>query len=112
LDEVLAAWTREREPVAIECTLQAAGVPASVVQRSVDLCEDPQLLHRGHFVRLEHPTNGSTLVEGSRFKLSRTPARVEGAAPTYGRDNQHVLETILGYDEERITELVIAGALE
>jgi crotonobetainyl-CoA:carnitine CoA-transferase CaiB-like acyl-CoA transferase len=35
-------------------------------------------------------------VEGSRFKLSRTPARVERAGPTLGRDNQYVLETILG----------------
>jgi crotonobetainyl-CoA:carnitine CoA-transferase CaiB-like acyl-CoA transferase len=112
LDDVLAAWTRGREPVAIECALQAAGVPASVVQRSVDLSEDPQLLHRGHFVRLEHPTHDTTLVEGARFTLSRTPAKVEGAAPTYGRDNQYILETLLGYDEERITELVIAGALE
>ncbi len=29
-----------------------------------------------------------------------------------GKDNQFVLEQILGYDQDRITELVVAGALE
>jgi crotonobetainyl-CoA:carnitine CoA-transferase CaiB-like acyl-CoA transferase len=32
-------------------------------------------------------------------------------APSLGQDNQHVLETILGYDETQITELVASGAL-
>ncbi len=44
--------------------------------------------------------------------MSRTPAQVGGSAPTLGRDNQYVLETLLGYDNDRIAELVIAGALE
>jgi crotonobetainyl-CoA:carnitine CoA-transferase CaiB-like acyl-CoA transferase len=112
LDALLAAWTRTREAGDVEGTLQAAGVPASVVQSSRELCADPQLAHRGHFVHLDHPTYGTTPVESSRFHLSRTPAQVGGPAPTFGRDNQHVLETILGYDADRITELVIAGALE
>ena len=63
-------------------------------------------------MQLTHPTEVTTTVEGSRFRLSRTPARVEGAAATIGRDNQYVLETLLGYSEERITELAAAGVLE
>jgi benzylsuccinate CoA-transferase BbsF subunit len=111
LDEVIAAWTRSREPGEVEAGLQTAGVPASIVAASEDLVADPQLVHRGHVVQLEHPTYGTTPVEGSRFRLSRTPAVVAGPAPTLGRDNQWVLETILGYDAERVTELVVAGAL-
>jgi len=111
LDEVVAAWTRAREAGDVATALQAAGVPASLVAASEDLVADPQLVHRGHVVQLEHPTYGTTPVEGSRFHLSRTPAEVAGPAPTLGRDNQWVLETILGYDAERVTELVAAGAL-
>jgi hypothetical protein len=37
---------------------------------------------------------------------------VDASAPTFGRDSEHVLRTILGYDDERIAELAIAGALE
>jgi hypothetical protein len=37
---------------------------------------------------------------------------VEGPAPTFGADSHWVLREILGYDDERIAELAIAGALE
>jgi crotonobetainyl-CoA:carnitine CoA-transferase CaiB-like acyl-CoA transferase len=111
LDALVGAWTATQDALAAEAALQAAGVAAAVVAASADLCNDPQLLHREHFHRLPHPTYGTTPVEGSRSRLSRTPAVVGGAAPTLGRDNEDVLRTILGYDEDRITELVIAGAL-
>lgn len=111
IDNAIAAWTSEREADAVEAELQARGVAAHVVASSADLCADPQLTERGHFVRLPHPTAEATVVEHSRFKLGRTPAVVSGTAPTYGRDNQYVLESILGYDDSRITELVVAGAL-
>jgi benzylsuccinate CoA-transferase BbsF subunit len=112
LDDILAGWTKDRDAVTTATELQAAGVPASVAASSADLCTDPQLVHREHVQRIPHPTYGTTPVEGSRFRLSATPAAVRHDAPTLARDNQYVLETILGYGEERITELVIAGALE
>jgi crotonobetainyl-CoA:carnitine CoA-transferase CaiB-like acyl-CoA transferase len=112
LDSLISAWTREREPREIERFLQERGVPCSVVETSPDLFADPQLQHRGHFVEVEHPTHGGILVEGSRFKLSRTPAANSRSGPTMGRDNQYVLSELLGYSDERIAELVAAGALE
>jgi hypothetical protein len=45
-------------------------------------------------------------VEGSRFTLSRTPPAVRHSAPTLGRDNHYVLEKILRYGEDKITEAV------
>ncbi|MCC6849646.1 MAG: CoA transferase [Deltaproteobacteria bacterium] len=111
LDAVVAAWTAARDPHAAETALQAAGVPAAVVAGSADLCADPQLVHRQHVRQLTHPTYGTTPVENARSRLSRTPAMVAGAAPTLGRDNHEVLETILGYDADRIADLVVAGAL-
>jgi crotonobetainyl-CoA:carnitine CoA-transferase CaiB-like acyl-CoA transferase len=112
LDASIAAWTKDREAPAAEAALQRRGVPASALQNSRELCDDPQLAHRGHLVRLTHPSLGTTIVEGSRFRLSRTPAKIDRAAPTLGGDNHYVLETILGYSAERIAELVIEGALE
>jgi benzylsuccinate CoA-transferase BbsF subunit len=112
LDPIVAEWTRGREAGTIESMLQAEGVPASAVQNAAALYADPQLAHRGHFVDIPHSTLGKTTVEASRFRLSRTPAAVTGTAPTMGRDNQRVLEKILGYDEEKITALVAAGVLE
>jgi crotonobetainyl-CoA:carnitine CoA-transferase CaiB-like acyl-CoA transferase len=112
LDELVTSWTRDKDLFQLEATLQSHGVPASAVRTILELGEDPQLMQRGHFVQLDHPRFEKTTVENSRFRLSRTPARIEGAAPTLGRDNQYILETILGYSEEHISELAAAGVLE
>jgi crotonobetainyl-CoA:carnitine CoA-transferase CaiB-like acyl-CoA transferase len=62
-------------------------------------------------VELPHPLHGTFTVEGSRVRLSRTPAQVVRCGPTLGRDSDHVLREILGYDDARIRALVEAGAL-
>jgi crotonobetainyl-CoA:carnitine CoA-transferase CaiB-like acyl-CoA transferase len=95
----------------VESLLQSHGVPAHQVQNSTEAYRDPQFAHRGHFVALDHPTLGKFTVEGPRARLSRTPATVRRAAPTLGQDNQYVLETLLGYGEERISELAATGVL-
>jgi crotonobetainyl-CoA:carnitine CoA-transferase CaiB-like acyl-CoA transferase len=112
VDDEISAWTRQREPLEIEAALQVCGVPCSVVETSPDLYGDPQLQHREHFVAVQHPTHGGILVEGSRFRLSRTPAEYGRSGPTMGRDNQYVLSELLGYSDEQIAGLVAAEALE
>lgn len=112
LDAELARLTAPLEMQELERRLRAAGVPASGVYNSPETASDPQLAHRGYFVRVPHPTQGEAVVEAPRFRLSRTPACVEGPAPTFGDSTQWVLESVLGYDDERIAELAIAGVLE
>jgi len=111
LDQIIAEWTIRFDPHQTERTLQAVGVPAHTVQTADDMWSDPQLHHREHFVHVPHAAMGKTYVENARFQLSRTPARVERAGPTVGEHNDYVLAKILGYDEERISELVVDGAL-
>jgi crotonobetainyl-CoA:carnitine CoA-transferase CaiB-like acyl-CoA transferase len=111
LDSSIAAWSSSLGAAAIESLLQSHGIPAHQVQNSGAAYRDPQFVHRGHFVALDHPTLGKFTVEGNRAKLSRTPAAVRRPAPTLGQDNQYVLENILGYDENRISELAASGAL-
>ena len=112
IDAAINEWSSQLGPYDAEEKLQAKKVPASAVETINELYEDKQLQHREHFVDLEHPAFGKTTVEGSRFKLSRTPAQINPVAPTLGRENQNVLENILGYNEEKITELVMAEVLE
>jgi crotonobetainyl-CoA:carnitine CoA-transferase CaiB-like acyl-CoA transferase len=66
---------------------------------------------RRHFVRLES-REAYTIVEGTRSKLSRTPARIRRGVPTLARDNHEILADLLGYDQARMTELALAGVLE
>jgi crotonobetainyl-CoA:carnitine CoA-transferase CaiB-like acyl-CoA transferase len=109
LDALVAQWTRGLEAARVGFILQAAGVPAHAVQNSAAAFADPQLGHRGHFVAVDHPVVGKTTVEGPRALLSRTPARVRAAAPWLGQHTQYVLEEILGYHQDRISDLASAG---
>lgn len=111
VDAIVAEWSAKLDRHEIESMLQERGVPASAVQDSADCVGDSQLKHRGHFVELAHPTLGKTVVEGTRFHLSRTGAIVERAAPTLGQHNSYVMEKILGYSEQQITGLVADGVL-
>ncbi|MFN8546072.1 MAG: CoA transferase [Candidatus Binatia bacterium] len=112
LDALVAAWTAPHDRHALAALLQARGIAAYAVQNSGDCVRDPQLLHRGHFVEVSHPEHGEVTLEGSRFRLERTPAVPPAVAPTFGADNDVVLRELLGYDDARVTALVAAGVLE
>ena len=110
-DAAISAWTSKRPPVEAERALQWHGIPAYAVQNSADCLADPQLQHRGHFIPLDHPVHGRTVIEAAKGAMSATPAAYRQAAPAWGRDNDQVLRGILGYDDEKIAQLAIADAL-
>jgi len=111
LDAELARRTAGRSGPELEARLHAAGVPAALVLNGEDVARDPQLAARGHFIEIPHPEGGTTAIEGPRVLLSESPAIPGREVPTLGRDNQRILREILGYDEARITDIVIAGGL-
>jgi crotonobetainyl-CoA:carnitine CoA-transferase CaiB-like acyl-CoA transferase len=112
LDDIVGAWTQTLTSQEIEVMLQAAGIPAHTVATSGDALVDPQLAFLGHFIELDHPLHGKTVVERSRYQLSDTPAETTRVAPTIGRDNAYVLREILGYDDEHIAALETSGVLK
>ena len=109
IDTAISDWTKNMGPGAAEAHLQSKGVPAHQVQNSAHVMRDPQMNHRGHFVEVPHSTLGKTIVEGPRAHFSRTPAQVRAAGPSVGEHNQRVLEEVLGYSEDRITDLAAEG---
>ena len=112
LDLSLSAWTAQHDAATLQETLQAAGVPAHQVQNSSHCVADPQLVHRQQFRKVAHPLQGHTWVEGSPIRLSRTPGHPAWGGPMFGQHMNEVLFDILGYDDDRFTELLLAGVLE
>lgn len=112
LEPLVSAWTQTLAATEAETQLQARGIPAHAAPGMYELYEEPQFRHRNHFVTLDHPIHGTTTVEGSRSILSRTPAKVERAAPTLGQDTRYVLEHILGYNAAQIETLQEQGILQ
>jgi len=112
LDQAIAAWTATQDYMDAMHLLQGKGVPAHVVANAPEFLVDPQIAHREHFVEVGHGKQGTTFVEGTRFKLSRTPAAFTYGAPTFGEHTFEILTGTLGYDGDRIAELAAAELLE
>jgi crotonobetainyl-CoA:carnitine CoA-transferase CaiB-like acyl-CoA transferase len=111
-DASISAWTALRDMDEATLLLQAAGVPAHSVQNSPECLADPQLVHLQHFVELPHSEMETVTVEAPRGRFSATPASVRFAAPTIGQHTYEVLTDILGYSDDRFSELLVSGALE
>ncbi|WP_420435759.1 CaiB/BaiF CoA transferase family protein [Candidatus Poriferisodalis sp.] len=110
--ELITAWTSVRDGLEAHDELQAAGIAAHAIADSAIMATDPQLEHRNHFRNVPHGTNGTMWVEGTRFMMSRSSDGISHGGPTYGEHTFEVLEQLLGYDQDRIAELAVAGVLE
>jgi len=111
IDRKLAEFTSRHEPRVLMERLQAAGVPAGMVQRSSDQLEDPQLRHRRFFRPLAHPEMGEVPYEGHQFIISGYDSGPRMPAPCLGEHSIQVLQEILGYDDEGLARIAASGAL-
>ena len=105
LDALVQDWTQSRAAEEIVAQLQAAQVPAGVVQTGADLVQDPQLRHRGYFAKFDDSLIGP-------FEIPRSPLLFRGLEQEplrlpadLGSDNEQILGEILGYDQETIAKL-------
>ena len=110
IEAAFAAWMADREVFDTRDALLAAGCPAAVSLRATDLIRDPQLEHRGFFTPLEHPVIDARY-DGPVTIFSATPYSPTRAGPTIGEHNEQVLKDVLGFSDDEITDLAIAGVL-
>ena len=61
---------------------------------------------------MAHPVHPAVTVEGPREQLSRTPGRVARGGPSLGEHLDTVVRELLGYNDDRVAELLVAGVLE
>jgi len=107
LDAETALWTAED----LMAALQARGVPAGVVATAADVIGDPQLEHRGHWVKLDHPEMGRSLYNAPPFRCSRTPVALARPAPLLGQHTEEVCRELLGLSDAEISALREEGVL-
>ncbi len=113
LDQLLGRETAKWEDAKLMAALQARGVPAGVVQNTEDLIKrDPQLAHRGHWVKLKHAEMGETLYNGPPYRFSRTPAQLRSPAPLLGEHTREVGVELLGLSDSEVDELVAQEVLK
>lgn len=112
LDAIVSGWTRARRRYDVMRQCQNAGIIAATVQSAEDRVEyDPQLQHREVFPIVQHPELGEVPYEGYPPKLSRTPAYVQGRAPTLAEHNDYVFGELLGMSATEIAGLRERGVI-
>lgn len=111
IDAAISAWTADQEAYTLMRRLQAAGVPAGVVQRSGDLLRDPQYAHRRFYRYLDHPEMGRVPYAGHQYRISGYDNGPRSPAPTLGQHSYDILTGLLGFSDERIAEAYASGAL-
>lgn len=112
LDRLLEEWTVDFPPEQVMAMMQAAGVPAGVVQTPEDCHSDPQLKHRQHFRFVEHTEIGPFGHDSPGFKLSKTPTEYCRSGPCIGEHNEYVYKELLGMSDDELADLVAEGVIE
>lgn len=112
LDKLIEEWTTNYPAEDVMIMMQAAGVPAGVLQTGEDIVEhDPQLRQPYYFCELDHPEIGKYCAPAPSFILSKSPYELK-RAPTLGEHTEYALREILGMADDEIADLVIEGVIQ
>jgi crotonobetainyl-CoA:carnitine CoA-transferase CaiB-like acyl-CoA transferase len=91
--------------------MREAGVPCGQVRTVGEAIRSPEARERAIVTRIPHPKVGWVPNVRLPIRYSRTPIEDPVAAPSVGQHTHEVLRDLLGYDEDRLTQLADAGAL-
>jgi crotonobetainyl-CoA:carnitine CoA-transferase CaiB-like acyl-CoA transferase len=111
LETIIAAWTARRDADVAMATLQAAGVAAGVVRTPLALVDDPHLIERGFWHRIDRPFIGMHWQSSSAFREGSDAYPVRRAAPTLGQDNEAILRGRLALSDEDYARLVVTDVI-
>ncbi|MFP6795687.1 MAG: CoA transferase [Pseudomonadales bacterium] len=105
LDRQIGLWTMQLDAVDVMARCQAAGVPAGVVQSSIDLAEnDPQIAASNFLMTFEEPNPVIGTTYGDRLPITfdATPCDTYTRVRDVGEDNASVLSDWLGMENEEV----------
>jgi crotonobetainyl-CoA:carnitine CoA-transferase CaiB-like acyl-CoA transferase len=108
LEALIEAWTEAQSAEDAMNILQEKGVAAGVVRCPGDLHEDPHLVARGFWHRLDRAFIGPHWQSSAAWREGPDAYPVRRVAPTLGQDNQAILMGMLGLDASDLARLAAA----
>lgn len=110
LDSVIDERCRQFDSAELIERLTAADVLVAPINGVADVAEDPQVRHNGMIVEVDNEKLGPIRVTGVPMHFHGTPASVTQGPPLFGEHTGEILDE-LGYDHERIAQLVDEGSV-
>jgi benzylsuccinate CoA-transferase BbsF subunit/naphthyl-2-methylsuccinate CoA transferase subunit len=106
LNEYIEEWTKKWYADWLMNELVQTGVKAGIVNDARGAIEDEHLRKRDFWSYLDHPVMGNTLYNRAPIHFSKTPLKMETAAPLLGQHTKSVLTEMLDYTQEEINTLI------
>jgi benzylsuccinate CoA-transferase BbsF subunit len=91
--------------------LQAAGVPASVVETPGDVFDDPVLAARGYWTTLDHPVMGPVRSVSAPHRWNGQPVSPVSPAPLLGQHTEEIARDLLNLSGDEYRQLAADGVL-
>ena len=111
LIEEIQSVTSQQGRYDLEKRLAAAGVPAAAVQSLREFDEDPKSQGLHVIEKIHQEGVGAYTVSNTPIRFSRTPVDPDHSAPSFPGSNSREVLTALGYQPEKIEELLASGAI-
>ena len=92
-------------------TLREARIPVAPVQTITEMMVDPQIRAREMIVDLPHPEIGIVPMPGIPIKLSETPGQIRQPAPSVGKDNQEIYQSLLSLKSSEFQQVMADGVI-
>lgn len=105
LEPILKEITQTKKTAEWVALMDKSDIPCGPVNSIDQVVNDPHTAAREMITEVEHSKAGRLKVINSPLKLSRTPVKIERACPELGEHTEEVLQNLLGFSQEKITEL-------
>jgi len=111
LNRTISQWAGEKEADEVVAQLQNAGVPSGKVLNNLELLNNPHLIDRGYFVKLQEKRWGPQIYDGQAIPGSQKDRVAWHSMRNVGEDNRSILTKLLGYTLEEYQALEESGVV-
>ncbi len=109
--KIIADWARTKRPEEIEALAEQHGFAASHLFTARDLVENEHFRARDFWTEIDDALIGKYHNYEFPVKMSGTPPQTKWSVRPVGFDNEFILKSLLGKNDEEIRQLYEAGAL-
>ncbi|KAM8810933.1 succinyl-CoA:glutarate CoA-transferase [Eudromia elegans] len=111
LIEILSTRFAEKTTIKWLQLFEGSGVPYGPINNLQQVFSNPQVLHNGLVMEMNHPTAGRIAVPGPAVRYSEFSMSQPKPPPLLGQHTVEILKGTLGYKDAAIEELLSTGAV-